>query len=440
MSREIDYSKICFVIMPFGKKEVDGRKVDFDKIYNDIFEPAIKAVRLPADEGGGHLIPKRTDQDYFAANIDTEMFLYLQYSRFAFVDITGLNANVFYELGVRHHANESGTAIFRQVTKLPPPFDISHVKAFPYEYKPLKQGEASKKMITKVLKDSLVYNRMDSPVQIALGEQQKLGADTGQASNVDKLLMGATNAIRNDDFMGAIDLYRKAIKAAPANPVLHQELGLLLKKTEKWKDAVAFFQKAIDLSPEYGEAWRELGIAQNKVYNLENKDPRLPTGEEALQRAVAFNPQDFDALASLGGIYKRKEEYGKAAEVYGRSLDVSNGHPYPLLNAIILQVREKGLPSVTEQQTLFLEKAQVPLEKQVADQPPYNAPWSFFDLSTIALLNGKPDDAYQILKNAMRYAEKWQIKTHCETLALLEPQKDTLPELGKLLAYLRGRV
>src|SRR4051812_310811 len=119
---QIEYTTICFVIMPFSKKTVEGKEIDFDSIYHEIFEPAIAAVDLPE---GGKLIPKRTDQDYFSANIDTEMYQYLEYSRFALVDITGLNANVFYELGIRHHANESGTAIFRQGNKAIP-FDISH--------------------------------------------------------------------------------------------------------------------------------------------------------------------------------------------------------------------------------------------------------------------------------------------------------------------------
>jgi hypothetical protein len=42
------------------------------------------------------------------------MFEYLEYSRFAVADISGLNANVFYELGARHRARESATAIFHQ--------------------------------------------------------------------------------------------------------------------------------------------------------------------------------------------------------------------------------------------------------------------------------------------------------------------------------------
>src|SRR5258708_12217972 len=128
----MDYSKICFVTMPFGEKPVGDLTVDFDRLYDDIFVPAISAVSLPE---GGKLEPRRTDKDFYSGDIKLEMFQYLEYSRFALADISGLNFNVAYELGARHRAREAGTAIFRQ-GKAAPPFDISSIKAFPHEYTP----------------------------------------------------------------------------------------------------------------------------------------------------------------------------------------------------------------------------------------------------------------------------------------------------------------
>jgi len=91
---KMDYSKICFVIMPFGKKPVGDRPVDFDRLYDDIFVPAISAVSLPE---GGKLESRRTDKDFYSGDIKLEMFQYLEYSRFALADISGLNFNVAYE-------------------------------------------------------------------------------------------------------------------------------------------------------------------------------------------------------------------------------------------------------------------------------------------------------------------------------------------------------
>src|SRR6476620_4861086 len=113
----IDYARTCFVVMPFSEKEVvDGqgakRMVNFDTIYEGIFEPAIRAVTLPE---GGTLQARRTDRDFFTSDISQDMFEYLEYSRVALTDLSGLNPNVMYELGVRHRARPTGTVVFRQL-------------------------------------------------------------------------------------------------------------------------------------------------------------------------------------------------------------------------------------------------------------------------------------------------------------------------------------
>src|SRR6516164_2775497 len=103
----MDYSKICFVIMPFGSKPTIDRTLDFDRLYDDIFVPAISAVSLPE---GGQLEPRRADKDFFSGDIKLEMFKYLEYSRFVLADISGFNFNVASELAARDRAREYETA------------------------------------------------------------------------------------------------------------------------------------------------------------------------------------------------------------------------------------------------------------------------------------------------------------------------------------------
>jgi hypothetical protein len=45
----MSYRAICFVIMPFGRKaDVSGREINFDAIYKQIIDPAMRAVGLEA--------------------------------------------------------------------------------------------------------------------------------------------------------------------------------------------------------------------------------------------------------------------------------------------------------------------------------------------------------------------------------------------------------
>src|SRR3954469_3873278 len=205
-STAIDYTRVCFVIMPFGKKKVGDQEVDFDFIYREVFAPAVEAT--PIGAAGPRLVPKRTDQDFFTGDISQEMFEYLEYSRFALADISGLNPNVFYELGVRHRAQEAGTAVFRQVG-VPIPFDINTIKAFDYEYQPAENVAKSRELITRVLTESLQYNRLDSPVRRALLAQQAR-ADVPTGPSLADVLREAENAIRSQRWDDAIKAYRQA--------------------------------------------------------------------------------------------------------------------------------------------------------------------------------------------------------------------------------------
>ena len=69
--------------------------------------------------------------------------------------------------------------------------------------------------------------------------------------------------------------------------------------------------------------------------------------------------------ASLGGIYKRQERFEESLTMYNQAVNVSKGHPYPLLNAIKLQVMKSGLESVTDKQRFLLGRKNLCANKYV---------------------------------------------------------------------------
>ena len=85
---------LCFVLMPFGKKPDDaGQLVDFDAVYRELIAPAIEEAGLE---------PIRADEELTGGIIHKPMFERLILCEYAVADLTTANANVFYELGVRH--------------------------------------------------------------------------------------------------------------------------------------------------------------------------------------------------------------------------------------------------------------------------------------------------------------------------------------------------
>jgi tetratricopeptide (TPR) repeat protein len=427
----VDYTKTCFVIMPFGKRRVGDRDVDFDDIYDRIFHPAISAVELPE---GGTLEPHRTDPDFFTGDIKQDMFEYLEYSRFAVADISGLNFNVAYELGTRHRARESGTAIFRQ-TLAPLPFDISAIKAFPYEYEPEENAKQARWLITRVLTESLRGDRTDSPIRLAL----KAKGLEHTSGILDKLQQEAENAIRNLDWPRATDIYRGAIAIEPRNPVPRMKLGLLCKYRGMWPEALEQFTAATEAVKTYGEAWREKGIVENKIAQLDKRplDANPAPGEPALRRAIELNDNDFDAYASLGGVLKRAKRYPEALQCYERSALVSGGHPYPLLNALNLRAQLNGRLELKPYEQRALSLAERVREAQTKQDPPYDAPWSFFDLAQIRLFRGDVPGFITAAKAGLAASEhNWQAKIFLDMLRLLLPASNEIPGLEQGIAEL----
>ncbi|GMO60164.1 hypothetical protein BwSF12_77580 [Bradyrhizobium ottawaense] len=422
------YEKVCFVVMPFGTKAVGDKVIDFDWLYDSIFEPAIRDTALPE---GGYLEPHRTDKDFFTGDIKLEMFQYLEYSRFVLADITGLNFNVGYELGARHRARESGTAIFRQV-QFAPPFDISSIKAFPYEYEPHEEAEKARELIVRVLKESLIQNRLDSPVWLALSAQR-------QSEKIDATLNDAENAIRSLDWTRAMDVYRTLLKTYPTNVHVRMMLGLLCRDRGIWEEAVDQFDRITASTPLYSEAHREKGVAENKLAQQKRKamDTEPAPGELALRRAIELNSKDYDAYASLGGVMKRAGKLQEALDAYEISANLSGGHPYPLLNALKLRVPLTGRLALSSQDKLSLMRAERLREGQSRSTPAFDSPWCFFDLAEMRLYRGDVDGFLLAAKAGLdEITSNSQWDTFVGSIELLRPASSELPWVSDALVRL----
>jgi len=109
------YARSCFVIMPYGTRDVGARAVNFDRIYEEIFKPAIRRVRVD----GKTMIPVRADEAAHSRVLVHAMVRDLLSCRLALAEVSTNNQNVFWELGLRHGAVESGTVLEKKLGGLP---------------------------------------------------------------------------------------------------------------------------------------------------------------------------------------------------------------------------------------------------------------------------------------------------------------------------------
>src|SRR5438270_9036698 len=140
---------LCFVLMPFGRKsDPTGTSIDFDAVYETLIAPAIRAAGLE---------PIRADEEMTGGIVHKPMFERLILCDYAVADLTFANANVFYELGVRHAVRPATTvAIFATHQKLP--FDIVYLRAIPYDLAAgnrlgLSEAQALQDILRKRLSD-----------------------------------------------------------------------------------------------------------------------------------------------------------------------------------------------------------------------------------------------------------------------------------------------
>ena len=157
-----------FIVRPFGKKRVaipEGQsvEVDFDAIDQGLIKPALAANGLEGET---------TEVIAAAGNIRVDMFEMLITYDLVIADISIDNANVFYELGIRHGLRPKGTILIRFSTPgKDVPFDLKTDRYIPYKR---TDPAAAVDLLTQSIKDTLLSIRQaekpDSPVFALLPE------------------------------------------------------------------------------------------------------------------------------------------------------------------------------------------------------------------------------------------------------------------------------
>jgi hypothetical protein len=108
----------CFVVMPFGSE-------DLTVVYEDFVRPTITHCGLVC-ERGDDLFGSNVVMDDIQRSIET--------ARLIVADLTGKNANVFYEVGIAHALRKPVLLLAQSMNEVP--FDLRHRRVLLYEYSP----------------------------------------------------------------------------------------------------------------------------------------------------------------------------------------------------------------------------------------------------------------------------------------------------------------
>jgi hypothetical protein len=96
----------AFVIRPFGtdKKDSAGKVLDFERVHTDLIEPALMAAKLSGSTTGEIVDAGSIREDMFSLILEADLVI---------CDVTIHNANVFYELGIRHALRKRRTILIK---------------------------------------------------------------------------------------------------------------------------------------------------------------------------------------------------------------------------------------------------------------------------------------------------------------------------------------
>src|SRR5689334_19180568 len=95
----------AFIVRPFGSQpDAAGRDIDFDEVERALIAPALRILDY---EGS------TTQEITRAGNIRVDMFRMLVTADVVVADMSIHNANVFYELGIRHALRDKRTFLIK---------------------------------------------------------------------------------------------------------------------------------------------------------------------------------------------------------------------------------------------------------------------------------------------------------------------------------------
>jgi len=141
--------------------------------------------------------------------------------------------------------------------------------------------------------------------------EQALAADPGHADSL--YLMGLIS-LQSGQYDHAVAWLSRAIRQMPKTDYL-TSLGFTLKQMGRLDDALAVFDKAIQLKPDDAELWKHLG---GVLTALNRADDAL----RSYQQALRINPGHREAAFQSGLLLHRQQRYDEAAQLFTTCLEL----------------------------------------------------------------------------------------------------------------------
>ena len=422
---------LCFVLMPFGKKpDAGGVLIDFDAVYSDLIAPAI---------AGAGLQPIRADEEMTGGIIHKPMFERLMLCEYAVADLTTANANVFYELGVRHAVRPWSTVlIFAEGSRLP--FDVAYLRAIPYRLSP--DGRPTDTETVKVgLTQRLVEAKnatTDSPLytfelikNVPMIDHTKTDVFRDRVAYSEEMKKKLA-AARKTGVEAVREVENSLGKIADAEAGVVIDLFLSYRAVKAWDDMIALASKMSSPLAATVMVQEQLGLALNRT-------GRGDEAEKVLLDLIARRGPSSETYGILGRVYKdcweaavKSDEallarglLDKAIDAYLKGFEADWRDAYPGVNAVtLMEIKEPPDPRRVQ---LILVVAYAVERRIAAAKPDY---WDYATRLELAVLGKDEQTAMTAAADALAsIREPWEPETTARNLRLIREARERRQEM-----------
>ena len=415
---------LCFVLMPFGKKfGLGGALIDFDAVFRDLIAPAVEQAGLEA---------LRADVEQASGVICKPMFEQLMLCEYAVADLTTANANVFYELGLRHGVRAGGAVLVFAEDAGPLPFDAAMLHGLPYQlgahgkptrtkadraalaarlkaarehpvdspvYRMVDDFPDIQRLKTDVFRDRVAYSRQ---LKDRLGDARKLGPDAVHAIE-DELTATPTWTVDTEAAV-LIDLY------------------LSYRAVKDWQAMIALADKMPPHLKGTSMVQEQLGFALNRAGFRE-------TAEAVLQAVIQRHGVSSETCGILGRVYKDRWEaavrandtlaaqgcLAMAIDTYLQGFEADWRDAYPGVNAVtLMELKDPPDP----RRARIIPVVAYAVERRIhAGHPDY---WDHAARLELAVLGRDEETATDALRTTLAAVrEKWEPEATARNLRLI---------------------
>ena len=347
---------LCFVLMPFGsKRDAAGGVVEFDDVYHRIIQPAVVASGMQC---------VRADEERVGGIIHKPMYERLLVCDYAVADLTTANANVFYELGVRHAARPWST-VLTNADGYPLPFDVRPLRGIRYsldaagEPSDADRDRAQLETALCFAKDNAVdsplFQLIDGLVPPRLGQLDVDGfvRKVGEAEAIHGRLAEAT---------GSRDLAALVSIAQGLGDLDRADLGVLVKLLLSYRTVKAWGEM-VALGEQMPEELADTPVVREQVALALNRLGRSRDAEESLLDLIERRGPSSETYGILGRIYKDRWEAAlkanekgrarglldKAIDTYIKGFETDWRDPYPGINAVqLMWLKDRNDPKLAD--------------------------------------------------------------------------------------------